>query len=184
MSEFNIQLLEKEKWQGHEVKIVYTSRHFYDVSIEESQGNFHVSFIKKPYEGPYLKVPDFNDRLFGHWWDNVMAWGVIENDELLAVAETCVESWNNRLRVSLLWVHEDRRRLGIGKALMDLAVNRAKEENRRAVVLETQSSNEAGIAFYLAYGFSLIGFDACAYRNNDLERREVRLEMGLYLIKF
>jgi len=48
-------------------------------------------------------------------------------------------------------------------------------------MLETQSCNEAAIAFYLAYGFSLIGFDACCYGNKDIEGKEVRLEFGLFL---
>ncbi|MCL2704547.1 MAG: hypothetical protein FWE91_13255 [Defluviitaleaceae bacterium] len=46
---------------------------------------------------------------------------------------------------------------------------------------ETQSCNEAAVAFYLNCGFKIIGFDACAYRNDDLERKEVRLEMGILL---
>ena len=29
-----------------------------------------------------------------------------------------------------------------------------------------------------ALGFGLIGFDACCYANNDLERKEVRIELG------
>ena len=63
---------------------------------------------------------------------------------------------------------------------MNIAVKRAKDEKRRVIMLETQSRNEAAIAFYLAYGFTLIGFDACTYQNNDLQRREVRMEMGMF----
>lgn len=71
--------------------------------------------------------------------------------------------------------------MGIGTALMDIATQRARDERRRAVILETQSCNEKAIDFYRAYGFSLIGFDACAYQNNDIGRREVRMEMGMLL---
>ena len=46
------------------------------------------------------------------------------------------------------------------------------------IVLETQSCNEAAIAFYRKNGFSIIGFDLYAYSNNDPERHEVRIEMG------
>ena len=76
---------------------------------------------------------------------------------------------------------DDHRRQGIGTALMDITVNRAREEKRRAVMLETQSRNENAIAFYLAYGFTLIGFNTCEYQNNDLDRKEVRMEMGILL---
>ena len=80
-----------------------------------------------------------------------------------------------------LWIDEAYRRKGIGTALMDIAVKRAKDEKRRVIMLETQSRNEAAIAFYLSYGFTLIGFDSCAYQNNDLDRKEVRMEMGIFL---
>ena len=48
----------------------------------------------------------------------------------------------------------------------------------RMLDLETQSCNEAAIAFYRKNGFSVIGFDLYAYSNADPERREVRIEMG------
>jgi hypothetical protein len=48
-------------------------------------------------------------------------------------------------------------------------------------MLETQSRNENAIVFYLAYGFTLIGFNACDYQDNGLARKEVRMEMGMML---
>ena len=78
-----------------------------------------------------------------------------------------------------LWIDDAYRRKGLATALMDVAVERVKTENRRAIILETQSRNEGAIDFYLAYGFTLIGFDTCAYQNNDLTRKEVRMEMGM-----
>ena len=105
----------------------------------------------------------------------------MENGSLLAVIETAAEDWSNRLRVTELWIDDTYRRKGIGTALMDIAMKRAKDEKRRALILETQSRNEGAIAFYLAYGFTLIGFDSCAYHNNDIERKEVRMEMGILI---
>jgi len=64
---------------------------------------------------------------------------------------------------------------------MDIAVQRANDEKHRVLMLETQSCNDGAISFYLAYGFTLIGFDACAYQNNDIERKEVRMELGIFL---
>ncbi len=100
---------------------------------------------------------------------------------MIAAIETAVEAWSNRLRVTELWIDDEYRRQGIGTALMDIAIARARVEKRRAVMLETQSRNENAIAFYLAYGFTLIGFNACEYQNDDLVRKEVRMEMGLLL---
>ena len=173
--------LEREKWQGHCLEFRYTSRSYYDVEIVHRDDGFRVSFVKKPFDAPFVMAPHDFDRLFQPWWDDIKVWGIVQEGKLIAAIETAVEQWNNRLRVTELWVHEDYRRQGIAKALMDKAVKRAKDEKRRAVVLETQTRNEGAIDFYLDYGFSLIGFDACAYQNNDLDRKEVRMEFGLLL---
>ena len=67
---------------------------------------------------------------------------------------------------------------GIGSMLMARITEAARARSARMLVLETQSCNEAAIAFYRKNGFSVIGFDLYAYSNADPERREVRIEMG------
>jgi ribosomal protein S18 acetylase RimI-like enzyme len=173
--------LEREQWQGHKLAFHYISHNYYDVEIIRSSDGFHVSFVKKPYDTPFEHMPNDSDKLFQPWWDDIKAWGIVDNERLVSVIETAVERWSNRLRVTEFWIDDAYRRQGIGTALMDLAMKRAREEKRRALMLETQSRNEGAIAFYLAYGFSLIGFDTCAYQNNDINRKEVRMEMGIFL---
>ena len=51
---------------------------------------------------------------------------------------------------------------------------------RRAIILETQSCNTKAIGFYLHQGFELIEFDTCCYTNNDIGRREVRINLGYF----
>jgi len=171
--------LERAFWENYELAFHYVSNHYYDVEIVRSGDDFSVSFVKKPFDVPYEHMPDDTDKLFQPWWDDIKAWGVTVDGGLIAVIETAVEKWSNRLRVTELWIDDAYRRQGIGTALMDMAVKRARDEKRRALMLETQSRNETAIAFYLSYGFTLIGFNACEYRNNDLARKEVRMEMGM-----
>jgi ribosomal protein S18 acetylase RimI-like enzyme len=174
--------LDREKWQGHCFKFHYVAHNYYDVEINRSNDDFRISFVKKAFDTPYEQMPEGDtDKLFQPWWDEVKAWGVVKDERLIAAIETAVEGWSNRLRVTELWVDDAYHRKGLGTALMDIAMQRAKDEKRRVLMLETQSCNEGAIAFYLAYGFSLIGFDACAYRNKDLKRKEVRMEMGILL---
>ena len=78
-------------------------------------------------------------------------------------------------------MREDRRRKGLGGALVAFAKSEAVREGRRALVLETQSCNTGAIAFYRRAGFSLIGLDTCCYSNEDVSRGEVRLELGMLL---
>ncbi len=75
---------------------------------------------------------------------------------------------------------DELRGMGIGKRLMDKAKDVAREQNRRAIILETQSSNTNAIGFYLHEGFELIGFDTCCYTNDDIGRREVRINLGFF----
>jgi ribosomal protein S18 acetylase RimI-like enzyme len=83
--------------------------------------------------------------------------------------------------VTELWVADRFHRRGFGTRLMNLAKQKAKEQGRRAIILETQSCNVRAIAFYRSQGFRLIGFDTCCYANNDVARHEVRFNFGFYL---
>ena len=173
--------LEREQWQDYQLEFHYIANHYYDVTIDHSENQFQVSFTKKPFPTPYEKMPDDSDKLFQPWWEDVKAWGIIDNGKLIAAIETSIENYSNRLRVTELWVDDNYRRRGIASALMDIALKRAKDEKRRVLMLETQSRNEGAISFYLSYGFTLIGFNSCAYQNNDLLRKEVRMELGIIL---
>ena len=51
------------------------------------------------------------------------------------------------------------------------------------VVLETQSCNENAICFYQKIGFDIIGFDLYSYSNEDPKKHEIRIEMGMKLVK-
>ena len=73
------------------------------------------------------------------------------------------------------------RRKGIGAFLMKHAVEIARQKGARMLVLEIQSCNATAIKFCVKQGFDLIGFDLAAYSNEDVKRREVRLEFGLPL---
>ena len=67
--------------------------------------------------------------------------------------------------------------------MMDKAKEVAVRQKRRAVILETQSCNTNAIGFYLHQGFELIGFDTCCYSNEDIARREVRVNLGFFLAR-
>ena len=179
--------LPKEQWKNTVIPMRYTTEEYYTVEIEKSQNGYHVDLLKKQLDIPISHYPeeyDFPDKLYQDHWENAFAWGVIEKNgdkqELLACIETCPEDWSNRLMVTELWVHERLRRKGIGHALMAIAKQQAILEHRRAIILETQSCNVPAISFYMQEGFELIGFDSCCYSNRDVDRKEVRLDLGYF----
>lgn len=181
--------LPKEKWKGWIIPFDYTTEEYYDVIVEEKKGKsagFTINIEKKKFINPVTHTSeeyDYPDKLYEEYRPNACAWGVLKEEELIALIETEPEEWSNRLRVTELWVHANHRREGLGRALMETAWEQARLERRRAVILETQSCNVNAVDFYLHIGFTLIGLDACCYQNNDLDRKEVRLEMGWFPIR-
>lgn len=181
--DFQIIHLPKEQWKGHLIPISYTTDKYYDVIVDKTEAGFTVAMELKEFSQPVSHYPeeyDFPDKLYADYWENACAHGVVVNGELVAAIETAPEEWSNRLRVTELWVSPAYQKLGLGHMLMDVAKEQAKSEKRRAVILETQSCNVNAIGFYLHEGFTLIGFDSCCYANNDLQRKEVRIEMGYF----
>ncbi len=180
---YKIEHLPKEQWKGCIVPIGYTTGEYYDISVSRTTGGFSVSMEKKSFDCPVTHTPKehgFSDRLYADWWERACAWGVVIDGKLAAAIETDPEEWSNRLRVTELWVDEQYQKQGIGHALMAVAKEQARLERRRAIILETQSCNVNAIGFYLHEGFTLIGMDTCCYGNDDLERKEVRVELGWY----
>jgi ribosomal protein S18 acetylase RimI-like enzyme len=181
--EYEIIHLPKEKWKGTIIPIKYTTDKYYDVNIKKTVEGFTIEIEKKDFEEPVTHTPeeyDFPDKLYEDHWENAYAWGVLVNDELVAAIETVQELWSNRLRITELWVKEEYRKQRIGHALIEMAKQQAIRERFRAIILETQSCNVNAIDFYLHEGFDLIGMDTCCYKNNDLQRKEVRLEFGWF----
>ena len=168
-----IRRLEKEQYAGKKFTVRYQTSGYYDIGASDSG----FSMVYVPLEAPVLK--SFEDTFFGEWLEEPMAFGAWEGENLVGFAEGSREGWNNRFRISNICVFDHSvRGHGVGTALMKVITEAAVAAGSRMIVLETQSCNEAAIAFYRKNGFSVIGFDLYAYSNCDPERHEIRIEMG------
>jgi ribosomal protein S18 acetylase RimI-like enzyme len=103
--------------------------------------------------------------------------GAYRGPELVGLATWTATDWNNALWLVDIRVHTDHRRHGIGSILIQSLQQEAAEAGRRGIRVETQTTNETAIRFYLKHGFEVSGFDDHLYTNRDLERGEV----GLFL---
>ncbi|MBR3518109.1 MAG: GNAT family N-acetyltransferase [Lachnospiraceae bacterium] len=186
MRDYEITELPKEEWKGTRIYLDYTTEEYYDVELTEDDNGFKAEMRKKRFETPFVHKEhgDFPDVLFPDYWEGAQVFGIVSEEngkkEILACVEICPEEWSNRMMVTEMWVSKKLRRQGIATALMNIAKEKAKEQGRRAVILETQSCNVGAIAFYRSQGFRLIGFDTCCYTNKDIEKREVRFNMGYF----
>lgn len=168
-----------QNWKGKSFLFRYSTSHNHRVDIVKSSGEILIQLKREELPKPIVK--SFESKLFSDWLINPRAYGVFEGEGLLGFIELSDEDWNNRLRIANIWVDEDYRYQGIGKRLIDKAIEIAKTGGQRALVLETQSCNDPAIRFYLSCGFELIGLDTIHYQNDDIQRGEVRLEFGLTL---
>ncbi|MBR2923581.1 MAG: GNAT family N-acetyltransferase [Clostridia bacterium] len=186
--EYQIIPLPREEWKGTPIPMKYTTECYYDLEMVTDENGFRVQMIKKPFDKPVTHSPeeyDFPDALYQDHWEKAEAYGIVaEKDgkkELLACIEICPEEWSNRLMVTEMWVADHLHRQGLGTRLMNVAKEKAIQQGRRAIILETQSCNVGAIAFYRSQGFELIGYDACCYTNIDVERHEIRFDFGYFL---
>ncbi len=184
-NDIKIVSLPKDKWKGITIPLVTRSDSFYDLEIAPlDRDGCTVKIVRKPSGQEIVHTHeeyDFPDSLYQDHWEKAEAYGVVSDaGELLACIEVCPEEWSNRLMVTELWVCDELQGKGLGKRLMDKAKEIAVKQDRRAIILETQSCNTNAIGFYLHQGFELIGFDTCCYTNNDIGRREVRINLGFF----
>lgn len=161
-----------DEYKGKEIVFHYTSEYYYEAYVDD----FSVRFVRKPFGHEVHK--EFKSTLLEDWLENPELYMIKEADELVGFIEISLESWNHRLRISNIWVSDSNRHQGIGSKLMNKGIERAGELGVRAIVLETQSCNDKAISFYKKHGFTLIGFDLISYSNEDIEKKEVRIEMG------
>lgn len=177
----NIKLLNKDKYKGFKLDFSYVSEYYYDLQVKNIVGVFEANLVKKKFDTPFINPDRGVDWLYADYWENAAAFGIEVDGELIGVIELFYEEWSNRCRVTELWLKKEYRRQKLGTKLMNFAKQWAKDKNARYIILETQTSNSNGIAFYLSQGFSVIGFDKTCYGNYDTERGEVRLELGYKL---
>lgn len=180
----NIKIIALDRtWKERVFVFRYTTSFYYDLDLKESpDGRFCFCLTKKAFEKPIEK--QFESSLFSDWLFEPVAYGAFDGEILLGVISLSTEDWTQRLRVADIWVDELFRHQGVGKTLMAKAIEYARSKNLRGIVLETQSCNEPAIRFYHSCGLRFIGLDAAHYSNEDILKREVRLEMGLDMPDF
>lgn len=170
--------LEKTEYKHYPLHFQYQTNAYYDID-QDSNYLFSVKLIRKPF-GKIINK-QFTDLLFQDYLENPSAFILKDGDQVIGYLEIERESWHKRLRITNLLIMPDYRCQGFGSVLMQLAKKIGLEEGLRELILETQSCNIKAIDFYLKHGFTVVGIDLSAYTNQDVESKEVRLEMGYAL---
>jgi ribosomal protein S18 acetylase RimI-like enzyme len=85
------------------------------------------------------------------------------------------KNWNGYAYIDDIVVDARFRRRGIGRALIQQAIDWAKERQLPGIMLETQNINVAACRFYQRCGFVLGGFDRYLYSGLNPETEETAL---------
>jgi ribosomal protein S18 acetylase RimI-like enzyme len=161
------------------LKDKYVTDSYYDLLVTCEKETWRMELNLKPFEKPLEK--NYEGRFFEAHVEEPRVFAAVLGGQHVGWIELGYEKWNNRIRVWEFLVREQFRGKGVGTALIRHAAEIARQKTARMLVLETQSCNVSAIKFYSKQGFGLIGFDLAAYSNEDVRRKEVRLEFGLKL---
>ena len=169
-----IRPLPSAQYQGYPIRAVYETDQVYGVRLLERGFFLELEQLETPV------VKSWEDALFGEWLEEPVALGAFEGETLLGIVEGSPERWHNLFRISNLFVAQSARRQGLGKALLQAMIDFAKQETAcRGMILETQTCNVPAIRLYESLGFRLCRIDLTEYSNQDVERKEVRIDLML-----
>jgi len=154
----------------------FSTSEYYDLSVQHEPKCWRISLTRKTFEK--LLEKEYEGRLFEDHVEEPRVFAALLGDKEVGWIELGYSKWNNRMRVWEFLVEEEFRRRGIGTLLMKKALKIAEDRGARMLVLETQTNLAPAIDFYEAFGFEFIGFDTAAYSNDDVDKKEVRLELG------
>ena len=161
------------------LEYLYVTDSAFDVEVEKTDKSWRFELRIKMLPMPIEKRS--TSQLFEAIVEKPTCYKYVLNGRDVAHLQLGHQTWNNRMRIWDFLIENDSRRSGIGSELMNLAKREATRAGARMLVLETQSCNVPAINFYLKHGFQLIGFDLAHYSNDDVSRREFRMEFGLEL---
>lgn len=167
--------LQKETYKGYEIEVSYMTKAYHHIKIKKSKAINLTIKRKKTFK---KQQKSFTMHLFEDHIEQPRVFGIFERRKLIAVIEGSIESWNNVYRIWNLYVSKRHRKEGFGTALFEHIEHIARTLDARAIILEVQSCNDPAIMFYQKQGLHFVGLNTLAYTNEDVQRKEVRLEYG------
>ena len=95
--------------------------------------------------------------------------------KLVALLDVERERWRDTATVWNILIDRSHRRRGLGRELMSRAIEWARGQGLRGIMLETQTNHLSACRFYQTMGFKLCGLDDHFYSNDDIGVKEVAI---------
>jgi streptothricin acetyltransferase len=125
---------------------------------------------------PYIKQYPSNETDFSKYLSNPdqTVFFAYLDDELVGQIGI-MKHWNGYAYIDDLVVDSKHRKQGIGRALIQRAMEWTKSKGRPGIMLETQNNNVAACRFYESCVFELHGFDTHLYKGLNPTTDEIAL---------
>jgi len=141
--------------------------------LNAENGKISYTIVDVP---PYVKQygwEEFDTSIYISNPDRIIFFAYV-NDELAGQIRV-LKNWNAYAYIDDIAVNENYRGQGVGRALMECAIEWAKSKGFPGMMLETQNNNAAGCRLYERCGFELCGFDTHLYKAIDPGTDEIAL---------
>jgi ribosomal protein S18 acetylase RimI-like enzyme len=140
------------------------------VSLAADGARMSEERLAAPWRKSYpLDLPDAEVQAFG--WATVAEQG----GSIIGFGAGRFETWNQRANLAHLYVSPPARGRGVGRALVESALEDARGRSARCLWVETQDTNVPAVRFYEALGFARCGFDTTLYDPASSDRQEVAI---------
>lgn len=130
-----------------------------------------VEIVEEKLENPFHKVYPF-DHIENDIDEADFAVATEIGGRIVGFAAVKYEEWNGRANLTSIFVATEFRGRGVGRGLIDAAIDFAKSKQAWCLWLETQNVNYPAIRFYRKMGFDFCGFDAALYNPADVSAGE------------
>jgi len=164
---------DSKDYRNRKLLYEYYSDFYFDIVPLFGNNGGSIKLERKPFIQSFHKRVE--EDVFPEFLENPVIFSADLN-EIEAGLIVVANEWYKTIRIWNINIFPEFRQRGVGSALIKKVTEYAKSRKARRIVLETQSSNFPAINFYLSHDFYLCGLDTTCYSNNDIQKKEVRLE--------
>ena len=141
--------------------------------LHAENGTIRYTVVDVPLYTKQYRAEEFDSKYYLDHPDRAIFFAYL--DEELAGEIRLRKNWNGYAYIDSIAVDSKYRHQGLGRALIQQAIEWAKTKGFPGLMLETQDNNVPACGFYERCGFELRGFDTHLYKAQDPSTEEIAL---------